>query len=140
MIALADISYPAPVLAASNPPYLTIATPGVIFYSHFLPTRPVQDLEQDAESNSHIRETFSPEPNGIYDYTPYIGPSIGQSDGTWAWDIAPSGYTPNVTAVDLKEERSTGRHAFYSGVLFGVAASALIQALSQALARRTERP
>jgi hypothetical protein len=134
MIALAEFKYRLPTIAAWDPPYLTIATPLVQFYTHWEWT----ERERDAWSKSRIRETFSLEPNSVSDYIPYIGPPVVQSDGTWTWDVAPyPDYSPNVTALDLKQERTTQRDAFYSGVLFGVAVSALIQALSQTLARRT---
>jgi hypothetical protein len=139
MIEIADITYTTPEMAAWHPPYLTVATPWVDLYSHSPPTEP----EADALAKSRIQEKLPLDVSGyvISDYAPYSGPSVRQSEGAWIWDISSSWppITPDLTAVDITQERATGRKAFYSGILFGVATSALIQALSQALSRRTER-
>ena len=133
-ITLADISYRLPNLVAWDPSYLAIAAPSVAFYSHF----PSTEREREAQSNSHIQETFSPIRNSVPDYIPYIGPTVARSDGTWTWNVDPYPFPGSaVTALDVKQERETQRGAFYSGVLFGVAASTLIAALSQTLTRLT---
>jgi len=140
MIEIADITYTTPQMAAWHPPYLTVATLWVDFYSHAPPTKP----EADALSQSHFQEILPLDVSGLdnlSNYAPYSGPSVRQSEGAWIWDTSPSWppITPDLTSVDLTQERATGRKAFYSGILFGVATSALIQALSQTLSRRTER-
>jgi hypothetical protein len=135
-VKVGQFQYHAPSLAASRYPYIVIDPPVVQFPSAWVyvdyPGR------KSLLEVCHSWATFSPPPNYIVDSPASLRDEDRGDFVQWTWHAdSPLIYGSVLTAHDVNGDREAQRAGFYSGILFGVAASALLTAVSEFITRLT---